>query len=389
MITKKQLLVMSLSTGINVANIYYNQPILNTIAQDLNVSHMAVGNLPTFSQAGYGLGLLLVSPLGDKIDRKKLIIILHYCLALTLVGLSFITNIYVLYFLSLLTGLFAVSAQVVIPMAAAMSPREKGKTVGTIFSGLLGGILIARTFSGYVTDFFGNWHYVFAISALLVLMCNYFIIKTLPNMETHFDKSYPSLIKSSIFQLKRFSLLRRNSLLIALSFGVFCSFWTTLTFKLSEEPFNYNSDVIGLFGILAITGVILAPKIGKLADRVNPIFTKFLSVIFLIVSILAIRWFEDSLFAFIFATILLDIGVQAIQISNLAQIYTLDEKAHSRINTAYMSIMFLGGAIGTFVGVLAWQNGGWNYVTGQLLIWSILALFVLLYSLKYNKIVDN
>lgn len=385
MITKKQIFVMSIAAGVNVANIYYNQPILNNIAEDLNVSHMTVGNLPTLCQAGYGLGLLLVSPLGDKIDKKKLIIILHLLLSFSLLGLAFTSNIYLLYILSLLIGLFAVSVQVIIPMAAAMSPEKKGKIVGMIFSGLLGGILIARTISGYITQWFDNWHYVFGISAFFVLLCTFAIEKTLPNMQSHFNNSYFSLIKSSVLQLKRFSLLRRNSLLIALAFGIFCSFWTTLTFKLSQAPFNYESDIIGLFGILAIAGVIFAPKIGKLADRINPFFTKFLAVLMLIVSVLLIRWFDNSLTAFILATILLDIAVQAIQISNLAQIYSLDEKAHSRINTAYMSIMFLGGSIGTFVGVWAWQSGSWEYVTAQLLLWASLALLVLIYSLKYLR----
>ncbi|WP_044416036.1 MFS transporter [Halarcobacter anaerophilus] len=385
MITKKQIFVMSIAAGVNVANIYYNQPILNNIADDLKVSHMTVGNLPTLCQAGYGLGLLLVSPLGDKIDKKKLIIILHLLLAFSLLGLAFTSNIYLLYILSLLIGLFAVSVQVIIPMAAAMSPEKKGKIVGMIFSGLLGGILIARTISGYITQWFDNWHYVFGISAFFVLLCTFAIEKTLPNMQSHFNNSYFSLIKSSVLQLKRFSLLRRNSLLIALAFGIFCSFWTTLTFKLSQAPFNYESDIIGLFGILAIAGVIFAPKIGKLADRINPFFTKFLAVLMLIISVLLIRWFDNSLLAFILATILLDIAVQAIQISNLTQIYSLDEKAHSRINTAYMSIMFLGGSIGTFVGVWAWQSGSWEYVTTQLLLWAFFALLILIYSLKYLR----
>lgn len=385
MITQKQLLVMSVAAGVNVANLYYNQPILNNIADDLEVSHLAVGNLPTLSQAGYGLGLFLVSPLGDKIDRKKLILILHFLLAATLVGLAFISNIYVLYILSLLVGLFSVSAQVIIPMAAVMGPEEKGKVVGTIFSGLLGGILVARTFSGYITEWFGNWHFVFGISAVLTLFCAYLIKISLPNIEPDFKESYPSLIKSSLFQLQRFSQLRQNALLIALVFGIFCSFWTTITFRLSLEPFNYNSDVIGLFGILAITGVLLAPKIGKLADKVDPIFTKLLAALMIAVSIFLIRWFEESLAAFIIATILLDIGVQAIQISNLAQIYTLDEKAHSRINTAYMSSMFLGGAFGTFVGVSAWETGHWNYVTFQLLLWSFLSILVIVFSLSKRK----
>ncbi|DAB35688.1 MAG TPA: MFS transporter, partial [Sulfurospirillum cavolei] len=312
MISPKQIYVMSAVAGINVATIYYNQPILNTIAQDLHVSALAVGNLPTFSQIGYGLGLFFVSPLGDKMDRKKLLLLSHLLLALSLVGLGIVENLYALYALSLLTGLFAVSAQIVIPMAAAMSGKDKGRVVGSIFSGLLTGILLARTLSGYVTEWFGNWHGIFALSSVLVFACMVGIAKTLPNIEPHFSQSYGSLLASCVYQLKRFALLRANALLITVLFGVFCSFWTTLTFKLSLAPFNFNSDVIGLFGILAVAGALLAPYIGKIADKINPTFTKILSVAMIVVSIILMKVFEDSLAAFIIATLLLDIGFQAV-----------------------------------------------------------------------------
>ncbi|RXK00496.1 MFS transporter [Arcobacter sp. CECT 8986] len=381
MISKKQIFVMSATAGISVANIYYNQPILSNISNDLNISHLAVGNLPTFSQVGYGLGLFFVTALGDKIDRKKLIIILHILLCLSLLGLSFINNIFGLYVLSLLTGLFSVSSQVVIPMAASMSGKEKGKVVGTIFSGLLGGILLSRTLSGYITQWFDNWHMIFALSAFFVFIVLLFISKTLPSMQAHFSDSYFSLLKSSVFQLKRFSLLRRNTLLIAISFGLFCSFWTTLTFKLSQAPFYYDSDEIGLFGILAVASAMLAPYIGKISDKIDANAIKLISVVMIMVSVFLIRFFDTSLYAFIIAILLLDVGFQSIQINNISQIYTLDEKAHSRINTAYMSCMFLGGSIGTFIGVLCWEKGGWNFVTLQFLLLSFICLVIVVYSL--------
>lgn len=385
MISAKQIYVMSAVAGINVANIYYNQPILNTIAHDLNVSALAVGNLPTFSQIGYGLGLFFISPLGDKIDRKKLLLFSHFLLGLALLGLSFVENIYALYLLSLLVGLFAVSAQIVIPMAASMSGKEKGRVVGTIFSGLLTGILLARTLSGYITDWFGNWHSVFAFSAILVFGCMIMISKNLPSLVPNFSKSYASLLYSSIDQLKRFALLRSNALLITILFGVFCSFWTTLTFKLSLAPFYFDSDVIGLFGVLAVAGALFAPYIGKIADKVNPTFTKILSIGMIVISILLMKWFEESLLAFILATLLLDIGFQAVQINNLAQIYTLDESAHSRINTIYMSSMFIGGALGTFTGVYCWEHGGWALVTLQLLALSVISLAIIIATARSEK----
>jgi predicted MFS family arabinose efflux permease len=206
------------------------------------------------------------------------------------------------------------------------------------------------------------------------------VAKMLPNVTPNFSKSYASLLYSSVYQLKRFALLRSNALLITVLFGVFCSFWTTLTFKLSQSPFNFESDIIGLFGILAAAGALLAPYIGKVADKVNPTFTKILSVGMIVVSILIMKWFDTSLAAFIVAILLLDIGFQAVQINNLAQIYTLDESAHSRINTAYMSSMFVGGAFGTFIGVYCWEHGGWALVTIQLLSLSVLSLAIIIYA---------
>ncbi|MDX1808294.1 MAG: MFS transporter [Sulfurospirillaceae bacterium] len=384
MISKKQILIMSAAAGVNAANIYYSQPILNNIALNLNLSHGQVGNLPVFTQVGYGLGLFFLTPLGDMIDRKKLIVFLQISLVFTLFGMTIIDNINSLYILSLMTGLFAVAPQVIIPMAVSMSPNTKGKVVGTIFSGLLIGILIARTFSGYMAHWF-SWHTVYGLSALFVFLCIVLVQKTLPNIEPNYSSSYISLLRSTFVQMKRFALLRKVSLLGVFSFGIFSSFWTTLTFRLSEGPFHYSSGTIGLFGILAVGGALLAPKLGKLSDRVNPQLTKFLAVFTIIISILMIRWFDTYVLAFVLATILLDIGVQAIQINNFAQIYTLDEEAHSRINTAYMTSMFLGGSIGTFIGVKCWEFGGWNFVTIQLLSWSLIALIIVSSSYKSIK----
>ena len=160
-----------------------------------------------------------------------------------------------------------------------------------------------------------------------------------------------------------------------------------MTFKLSQAPFNYDSDVIGLFGVLAAAGALLAPYIGRLSDKINTNGIKLISVLMIILSVLLIKVFDTNLYAFIVATLLLDIGVQVIQINNLSQIYGLDEKAHSRINTAYMSSMFVGGSIGTFIGVLCWEKGGWNLVTLQLLTLAIISLGIIIYSYMNKNVV--
>ena len=179
--------------------------------------------------------------------------------------------------------------------------------------------------------------------------------------------------------------MRRSTLLGALIFGVFCSFWTTLTFHLSGAPFHYGTDTIGLFGILAIAGALLAPYFGRWVDGGNAAKSQLFSVGMLLASVILLNVLPHSLWAIIIAVLLLDVGVQATQLVNIATIYTLDEKANSRINTIYMTSYFIGGALGTFIGVQCWKLGGWTLVTWQLILWSVLAFLVAFWSFKKSK----
>jgi MFS family permease len=386
-LSRSQLILMAITAGVCVANIYYNQPILKNIGASFNAKESEVGIIAVLAQAGYGLGLFFITPLGDKTDRKKLILFLQAAIIAVLMGTSLFTNIIGIYVMSLLIGILGVAAQVILPMAASMDTVNRGKNVGIIFTGILIGILAARVFSGYIAEWFG-WRYVYGISAAMVFITALFIYFALPTVEGQtFQGSYSALLKSVIIQFIRFPLLRRTAALGALVFGAFCSFWTTLTFHLSNPPFNYRANVIGLFGLLAIGGALLAPVFGKLADKGNPAKSQVLTVCMLIAGVLLIKIFLTSIASFIVAVLLLDVGVQATQVTNVATIYTLDATAHSRINTVYMTIYFFGGAIGTFVGVQCWKLGGWKLVTWQLLIWGIAALLVALVG--YKKQVKN
>ena len=380
-ITKMQIAVLSIGVGVCVANIYYNQPILSAIAKDMHLQEKQVGNLPVLSQLGYGLGLLLLTPLGDKIERRKLIIILQMLLIMALSAITFIHHLTGLYVLSLLIGFLSVTAQVLMPMAAVLARKEKGKVVGIVFTGMLVGILGARVFSGYIAEWF-SWRHVYGISACMVLIVTGMVVFILPKVEPTYHGNYIGLLSSTVLQFKRFALLRRLSLLIAFAFGLFCSFWTTLTFHLSLPPFNYHSDTIGLFGLLGIAGALIAPVFGRMADKYNPARNQLFTVAFLIVSVLLIQLFPYSLVAFIITTILLDVGQQATQVTNFAQIYTLDETAYSRINTMFMTIAFIGGAIGTWVGVRSWLIGGWHLVGWQLLLWACIAMAIAVWGYR-------
>ncbi len=366
---------MSVTAGICVANIYYNQPILKDIAASFKAKEGDAGLIAVLSQAGYGLGLFFIIPLGDKTNRKKLIIGLQLSLIAVLIGMAFSPSLYVVFAMSLFIGLLAVAAQIILPMAAALSPKNRGKTVGTIFTGILIGILAARVFSGYIAEWL-NWRYVYGISAGMVLVASGLTYFSLPDVRAGFSGNYGELLRSTLFQIKRFARLRRAAVLGALIFGAFCSFWTTLTFQLSGPAFHYRTDQIGLFGLLAIAGALMAPWFGKNADKGDPARAQIITVGMIIAGVLLVQLFPHSLYAFIAAVLLLDVGVQATQVTNIAIIYSLDESANSRINTVYMTTYFIGGALGTFAGVQCWHYGGWPLVCWQLLAWSIIALVV-------------
>lgn len=382
-LSKVQITIMAVTAGICVANIYYNQPILKEIASSFKTGESEAGIISVLTQAGYGIGLFFITPMGDKMNRKKLILTLQGLLIAALLGMCFINNLLGVYLMSLLIGMLGVAAQVILPMAASLDKHRRGKTVGIIFTGILIGILGARVFSGYITTLFG-WRYVYGISAGMVFISALFIKTALPDVLPQFSGNYGQLLLSTLSQIKRFALLRRTALLGALIFGVFSSFWTTLTFHLSGAPFNYTTGTIGLFGILAIGGALLAPVFGKLADQGNTGKAQLITVLMIILGVLLIKFFPENIIFFIIAVLLLDIGVQATQVTNVATIYTLDEVAHSRINTVYMTTYFTGGAIGTFAGVQCWRLGGWPLVTWQFLVWSLLALLVAYTS--FNKI---
>ena len=369
--------LMAVSAGITVANIYYNQPILKEIAADLGSTESQAGMVSMLSQVGYGLGLFFLTPLGDKINKKKLIIGLQLLLVAALLLVTFTQNIFQLWALSLLISMFSVSVQVIMPMAAGLDSENRGKNVGTIFTGVLIGILAARVFSGSIAEWFG-WRFVYLISAIAVGLVTVLLKIKLPNVKTLFSGNYLQLLGSALQQIRRFPMLREVSLVGMLQFGLFCSFWTTLTFYLSGKPFNFSSDIIGLFGLVAIAGALLAPVFGKRADRGGSKNIRFIAVGLIIVSILLMIFLPTSILALVLAVFLLDVGAQAIQVTNVAMIYTLDESSHSRINTIYMTSFFTGGALGTLIGIFCWKYGGWIGVNIQMLLFAVIILGLLL-----------
>jgi len=375
---------MAFAAGTIVANVYYSQPILRNIAESLGKSENQVGKLAMLAQLGYGLGMFFLLPLGDKVNRKKLLLTISVLLIVMLLITANTSNLTLLLTLSLLIGIGSTPAQIILPMAATLGKENRGKNVGIVFSGILCGILGSRLISGWFTDLWG-WQSVFYISAGLVLCSTVLLYFILPEVPPKFKGSYWNLLQSTVRLIKQYKILRQASLLGAFTFGVFCSFWTTLTFHLSDAPFHYSASTIGLFGIIAIGGALVAPYFGKLADKGHVFKNLYITVGMLFLSIVVMYLFPHSLLVLIVGIFFLDIGVQATQITNFTRIYSLDEGAHSRLNTVYMTTYFIGAGIGTFFGLLSWSIGGWNFSLLQMLLWSAIALMIVWLSSK-NKL---
>lgn len=372
-LTRTQIFIMAATAGICVANVYYSQPILNAIALSFHINAGKAGVISVLSQVGYGIGLFFLTPVGDMVERKKLILYLQIGLIFSLLLVEFSSNLWILYAGSLLIGIFSVVAQVILPMAASLAKENRGKTVGQIFTGILAGILLARVFSGYITSWLG-WQYVYLISVGLVLFTAILMQADFPSATERFNATYAGLLKSTIAQLGRFPLLRRTALTGMLAFGTLSAFWVTLTFYLSGEPFHYSPSVIGLFGLLATAGALIAPFFGKQADKGTPYRSLLFSTGLTLLSILLLKLFPGSLTVIWVTVILLDIGIQASQVTNIAIIYSLDHKANSRINTVYMTSYFIGGALGAYVAIQCWNIGGWGWATSFMVLLSILSV---------------
>lgn len=375
--------LMAVSSGIIIANIYYNQPILKEIGVSIQAGEAAIGKIAMLAQLGFGVGMFFLLPLGDKLNRKNLILFLTLILVLALTGFTMATTLTQVYVLSFFIGLCSTPAQIILPMAASMDSANRGKTVGKVFSGILVGILGARVLSGLVSEWLG-WRYVYGISAGMVLIVTLLLKLYLPAIAPTFKGSYLKLLGSTLSLVRAYSILRQAALLGAFTFGIFCSFWTTLTFHLGAAPLNYSAGAIGSLGLIAIGGAVVAPYFGKLADQGNTYRSLLITVGLVIGSVILLKLFPYSVPVLIASIFFLDIGVQATQVTNFTRIYSLHEQAYSRMNTIYMTTYFIGAAVGTYCGLLSWKIGGWNLSTWQMLLWGGIALTIIIVSEKIN-----
>ena len=353
------LLLLAITAGVSVANIYFNQPLLEDFRQSFPGDAHWVGAVPTMTQLGYAAGMFLLAPLGDRFDRRKLILwqIAGLCIALTVAASA--PALVVLAAASLAIGVLATIAQQAVPFAAEIAPpAERGHAVGTVMSGLLLGILLARTASGTIAEY-TSWRTVFGAAVVAMLALAAILAVRLPRSNPTSTLRYSQLIGSMWHLARDEPQLREASLAGAALFASFSAFWSVLTLLLAGAPFHLGSQAAGLFGIVGAFGALAAPLAGRSADKRGPRGVITLSIGLVALSFVIFALSSASLLGLVAGVIVLDVGVQAAQISNQSRIYALRPEARSRVNTVYMVCYFIGGALGSALGSLAWRHYGW------------------------------
>ncbi|MCV9933382.1 MFS transporter [Flavobacterium sp. LS1R47] len=374
---------MAVCTGLIVANLYYCQPLIVLIANEFKIPEADAGTITYLTQAGYAIGLFFMVPLGDKIERKKQILITTLATVVALVIAATAQSFLVLEIASLLIGITSIVPQLILPLAASLSdPSERGKVVGTIMSGLLVGILLSRTLSGIIGDIWG-WRSMFWIAAGICLLIFFVMQKQFPYNKPVFHGSYGQLLQSLFTLIKTQPLLREATLINAFCFAQFGAFWTTMVLLLSDAPFHFTSSTIGLFGIVGATGALAAPLVGRLGDKGNSRIAVGYGCLMMLISFIVFYFSGNSIVGIIIGIVCIDIGIQGVHISNQTRVYSLLPEARNRLNTVFMSFSFLGTAAGSAYGLFLWKVGGWHAVTIGCAVLALLALTV--YGLTYKK----
>jgi predicted MFS family arabinose efflux permease len=358
-ISTAHIVLMSVSVGAIVANIYYIQPLLSAISATFRISVPQVGTIAMLTQLGAALGMLLFVPLGDTKERRRLIVILLVCESAFLALMAGAQNYIWLAFASLGIGMAGSAVHLIVPFAAQLaSPARRGAAVGAVLSGLLFGILLARTLSGLLGAWFG-WRAIYWLAACIMLALAVLIRMGLPRSKPTLTLSWPQLIHSSAVLVRTQPVLREAALLSATLFCAFSAFWTTLVFFLGTPPYHYGSAVAGLFGLVGAAGALSAPFVGRLADRYGARRNVLFALLITAASFVDLYFFGRHMAGLIAGVILLDIGVQAGHVSNQTRIYGLLPEARSRLNMVYMICYFCAGAIGSFSGSLLWHHFAW------------------------------
>ncbi len=367
-LSRRTLWVLTVGCGVAVANLYYAQPLLAAMAGDFGVSDGRMGLAATLAQVGYALGLLLFVPLGDILERRRLIVVMLVLVTAVLVATAVAPGFWWFAAASLALGMTTITPQLIVPLSATLAhPAERGRVVGTVMSGLLIGVLGARTVSGLIADYLG-WRSVYGIAAALMVALAVTLRVMLPRSRAPGPHlGYGQLLASLGALLRDEPVLRQSCVFGATTFGAFSAFWNTLAFFLAQPPYEYGSGVVGLFGLLGIAGAVAASAAGRIADRYSPRRTIAAGMVTMALSFVLFGTAGQVLGALAGGVVLMDLGAQASHISNQARIFAVRPEARNRMNTAYMVTYFIGGSAGSGLAAQAWEVAAWPGVCGTAL----------------------
>jgi predicted MFS family arabinose efflux permease len=378
--------LMSVATGLAVASNYYVQPLLDTIAHQFNLSVSLAGFIVTTAQLGYACGLLLLVPLGDMLERRSLIVSMSLLAAGGMMITALSPSLPFMLLGTVVTGLFSVVAQMLVPLAATLAaPEKRGKVVGTVMSGLLLGILLARTAAGALAQL-GGWRCVYWTASVLMILMALALWRFLPRYKQHVPLNYPQLLRSIFSLYAGNRVIRTRALTGCLSFANFSMLWTSMAFLLSAQPYGFNEGEIGLLGLVGAAGALAARQAGGLADKGKAKLTTSAGLLIMLVAWLVTALGAQHLLALIIGILLLDLAVQAVHITNQSVIYRHKPEARNRLNAGYMTSYFIGGALGSIISANAFHYAGWYGVCGAGVLFTLINLLIWWRNARFESV---
>ncbi|MEV4625332.1 MFS transporter [Micromonospora sp. NPDC049523] len=362
-ISRRLTFLLAVAAGVAVGNLYWAQPLLGFIADDLHAATATAGLLVTVTQIGYALGILLLVPLGDVLDRRRFVPVMLLTSAVALLLCALAPSIGVLMFAFGLLGLTTISGQVLTPLAGDLAgDTQRGRVVGTVGSGTLIGILFARTVSGFVAGAAG-WRAIFALASVVAVLLAIVLYRAIPPLASRARMPYPALIGSVFAVVVRERAVRWTLVLAATGFAAFSLLWTALTFLLSGPPFRYSVSVIGLFGLAGFAAVLAVPYAGRLHDRGRSLPATGVAWVLALGAFVFAAFAGRSVVGVVIVIVVIDVALQGQALLNRARLLAMSDEARSRLNTALSTGNFIGGAIGSAAATALWSLGGWTAVT--------------------------
>lgn len=381
-IERSLLLTMAVIAGLTVANCYYNQPLLEMIRHDMGVSQHEANLITVVTQIGYALGLCFLIPMGDLYSRRRIIVINMSVAAVMAIFIAFSQRVWIVWGASLLLGACSVIPQFFIPIAGQYSEKKnKGRNMGIVLSGLLTGILASRVISGYVGEWLG-WREMFIIAALIMIVCLILTLKIMPQIDCNYVGTYRGLMKSVFHIVANNARIRLYAIRAAFSFGSMMAIWSCLAFRLAQAPFFSGSEMVGTLGMCGIAGALAASGLGKLVNQWGIRKLSLYGACLQLVAWTTAYLFGDTYMGLIVAIILVDIGLQCLQLSNQSGCIQEMPEASNRANTIFMTTYFIGGSFGTYCAGLAWTHEGWMGVCAVGAVLAAISLSITICSTK-------